>query len=203
MTKPTPRETIAAIFRLANEWAALDPDATTIRIGDIPDWGIRAARTDGETVSGGDGHQSPTESVAMRAFPDEHGRIRTEGALADSDTLRKLHDRIASDLAASAAIMRRYPVQMPRKEHELDAPASNCGICTRPVLANTADPMKLIKHPTVGMVDTPACIGCFKAWEGLCFRIESGGGAVDGFTFREWRQAQRNAVTYGTAERAS
>ena len=187
MTNPrTHRQLLHAISPALRTLKALDLPATIVRIGDAVDDGMGAVATDSVHVTGSGGGSSTTERLALG---------RAGQALADLADLKRLLAMTLDNLHAIAAIARRWPAEMPRKERSIDAPGNDCGVCGRHTTGSASDRLRSIHAPTADGAPrpVPGCEACYKSWGRMNTKCD---GNQPPELWREWAECRRNAEMY-------
>lgn len=180
------RQLIHAIGPALRALKALDLPATIVRIGDAVDDGMGAVATDSDHVTGSGGGSSTTERLALG---------RADQALADLADLKRLLAMTLDNLHAIAAIARRWPAEMPRKERSIDAPGNDCGVCGRHTTGSASDRLRSIHAPTADGAPrpVPGCEACYKSWGRMNTKYD---GKQPPELWREWAECRRNAEMY-------
>lgn len=187
MTNPrTHRQLLHAISPALRTLKALDLPATIVRIDDAVDDGMGAVATDSAHVTGSGGGSSTTERLALG---------RADQALADLADLKRLLAMTLDNLHAIAAIARRWPAEMPRKERSIDAPGNDCGVCGRHTTGSASDRLRSIHAPTADGAPrpVPGCEACYKSWGRMNTKYD---GKQPPELWREWAECRRNAEMY-------
>ena len=180
------RQLIHAIGPALRTLKALDLPATIVRIGDAVDDGMGAVATDAAHVTGSGGGSSTTERLALG---------RADQALADLADLKRLLAMTLDNLHAIAAIARRWPAEMSRKERSIDAPGNDCGVCGRHTTGSASDRLRSIHAPTADGAPrpVPGCEACYKSWGRMNTKCD---GNQPPELWREWAECRRNAEMY-------